>query len=39
MDYKRIHDNIIENSRNRKLEVYSEKHHIIPSCMGGSNDN
>jgi hypothetical protein len=37
MDYKKIHDNIIDRAKNRKLEGYVEKHHIIPKCMNGSN--
>jgi sRNA-binding carbon storage regulator CsrA len=37
MDYKRIHDLIIERAKNRTLEGYSEKHHIIPKCLGGDN--
>ncbi len=38
MNYRRIHDNIIQRSRERVLECYSEKHHIIPRCMNGSDD-
>lgn len=38
MDYKKIHDSIIERAKNRKIEGYTEKHHIIPKCMGGSNE-
>jgi hypothetical protein len=38
MHYKRIHDQIIERAKNRVLEGYSEKHHIVPKCLGGSND-
>lgn len=37
MDYKKIHDNLIERAKNRKLEGYVEKHHIIPKCMNGTN--
>jgi len=37
MDYKKIHDSIIERAKNRKLDGYIEKHHIIPKCMNGSN--
>jgi len=29
---------IIENSKNRELNIYSEKHHIIPRSLGGSDD-
>lgn len=38
MDYKKIHDNIIERGKNRKLDGYVEKHHIIPKCMNGTNE-
>lgn len=40
MNYKRIYDNIIKiYGHNKKpTGVYSENHHIIPRCMGGSND-
>jgi hypothetical protein len=38
MEYKKIHDRIIANALARsKLEGYSEKHHILPKCMGGSD--
>ena len=37
MDYKKIHDKIIDRARVRKLEGYGEKHHIIPKCMSGTN--
>jgi hypothetical protein len=37
MDYKRIHDLIIERAKNRVLEGYSESHHIVPKCLGGTN--
>ena len=43
MNYKRIYDEIIENAKprgldKRKLDGYFEKHHIIPKCMKGTND-
>lgn len=38
MNYQRIHDQIIERAKYRKLTGYCEKHHIIPKCMGGTND-
>ncbi len=37
MDYKKHYNLLIERAKNRTLEGYSEKHHIIPKCMGGSN--
>ena len=38
MDYSSIYDQLIERGKTRILEGYTEKHHIIPRCMGGSND-
>jgi hypothetical protein len=38
MNYQRIHDAIIERAKTRKLEGYKERHHIIPRCIGGTND-
>lgn len=40
MDYYRIYTSLINKGKNRELsgDIYSEKHHIIPECMGGSND-
>jgi hypothetical protein len=37
MNYEKIYNNIIERSKDRILEGYVEKHHIIPKCMGGAN--
>lgn len=37
MNYQRIYDQIIDRAKQRKLEGYKERHHIIPKCMGGSN--
>jgi hypothetical protein len=36
--YKVWHDNIIANAQSRVLNCYKEKHHILPRCLGGSND-
>lgn len=38
MNYKAIYDRLMERARNRKLEGYSESHHVIPRCMGGTDD-
>jgi hypothetical protein len=38
MDYQRIYNQIIERSKIRKLDSYIETHHILPKCLGGSND-
>ena len=37
MDYQKIYNSLIERSKNRLLEGYSEKHHIVPRCLGGTN--
>ena len=39
MDYQRIYNSIIERAKTRIIEGYTEKHHIIPRCMGGSNND
>lgn len=38
MNYQKIYSQIIERAKNRQLEGYKEKHHILPKCLGGSND-
>jgi len=40
MNYKQIHDSIIDRAKTRVLpkETYTERHHIIPRCMGGPDD-
>ena len=38
MDYQKIYNQIIEKAKTRMLEGYKEKHHIIPKCLGGNND-
>jgi hypothetical protein len=38
MNYQKIYNQIIERAKTRQLEGYKEKHHIIPKCLGGSND-
>lgn len=38
MDYKAVYDSIINRARSRKLEGYKELHHIIPRCLGGTDD-
>lgn len=39
MDYQRIYNQLVSNAKNRKVSQYTELHHIIPKCMGGSNTN
>ena len=36
--YTKWYYNIIHRANNRTLTEYSEKHHIIPKSLGGSND-
>lgn len=43
MNYQKIYNEIIQKAKSRGLnkkfiEGYFEKHHIIPKCLGGSND-
>ena len=38
MNYKKHYDLLIEKSNSRKIGGYLEEHHIIPKCLGGSND-
>lgn len=38
MDYQRIYDVIIERARVRNNDGYVERHHIIPRCMGGGDE-
>jgi hypothetical protein len=38
MNYEKIYNQIIERAKSRNLDGYSEKHHIIPKCMNGTNN-
>ena len=38
MDYQRIYSQIIERAKIRQIQGYKEKHHVIPKCLGGSNN-
>lgn len=38
MNYHRHYDLLITRARNRKLEGYLERHHIIPKCIGGTDE-
>lgn len=38
MNYQKIHDSIITNASKRTLIGYKERHHIIPRCIGGTNE-
>ena len=39
MNYQKIHDDLVEHCKNQVLPktVYTEKHHIIPRSLGGSD--
>ena len=37
MNYEKIYNQIIQKAKNRITDEYTEKHHIIPKCMGGGN--
>lgn len=39
MNYKKHYDKLIDRARNRKLSCYTEVHHIVPRCMGGSDEH
>lgn len=38
MDYLRIYNKLVERGKVRITEEYTERHHIIPKCFGGSDD-
>ncbi len=38
MDYSKHYNDLISRAKTRFLQGYVEKHHIIPKCMGGSDD-
>ena len=38
MDYQKIYDNLVQSRKNRVTDKYVEKHHIIPKCLGGTDD-
>lgn len=37
--YTRIYNTIIERAKSRSLSCYTEKHHIIPRSLGGSDND
>ena len=38
MNYTNIYEKLCTRARSRILDTYVERHHILPVCMGGSND-
>ena len=39
MNYENIYNTIIERGKNRTLLEYTEEHHIVPRCLGGTDDS
>jgi hypothetical protein len=40
MNYSKIYENLIKKAKYRRsIEGYSESHHIIPKCLGGTNES
>ena len=37
MNYQKHYNLLIDRAKTRLLEIYTETHHIIPRCLGGSN--
>lgn len=38
MKYNEIYDRLVKRGQHRNEDGYFEKHHIIPKCLGGSNN-
>jgi len=38
MNYEKIYDSLISKAQNRILETYTETHHIVPKCIGGTDN-
>jgi len=38
MDYHKHYEQLIERARNRVLDGYVERHHVLPRCMGGGDE-
>jgi hypothetical protein len=39
MDYHRIYSQLIERARNRQIDGYLERHHVVPKCIDGTDDS
>jgi len=37
MNYQAVYDRLMERARSRTLTGYSEKHHVLPRCLGGTD--
>lgn len=38
MNYQQHYDNLMNRAKDRNLTGYSERHHILPRCLGGGNE-
>jgi hypothetical protein len=38
LDYTAIYERLVEVAKSRPTPAVTEKHHVIPKCMGGSDD-
>lgn len=38
MNYSKVYNQIIDRAKGRNLQEYTEKHHIVPRSLGGSDD-
>lgn len=38
MNYKKIYDQIINRAKTRIVSGYKERHHIVPRCIGGTDN-
>ncbi|ACO94319.1 putative homing endonuclease [Shigella phage Ag3] len=38
MNYANIYQSLINKAKQRTIEGYSELHHVVPKCMGGSDN-
>ena len=38
MDYVKIYNSLVDRAKIRNFEGFTEEHHIIPRCVGGSNN-
>lgn len=39
MNYRKIYDSLIERGKTRDLDSYKERHHIVPRCVGGTDND
>jgi hypothetical protein len=38
MNYRKHYDLLIERAKTRTLDCYFERHHVVPRCIGGTDD-